>query len=104
MHHQHSLGGYHHQPAMHHQHYSLCGRQRRKIGINNMKAKIKELQADLKTLQTQCGLLTDILGEQFTAGHASPALHVEPTGHASPELFDLYDSDDSLATADHASP
>eukprot|EP00973_Karenia_brevis_P062775 8728115-Karenia_brevis.AAC.1 len=58
---------------------SLDGRQRRKLGKQKRQKKIEELKAELatqsqqlKTLQTQCGLLLDILGERFTASPASP--------------------------------
>eukprot|EP00973_Karenia_brevis_P001447 196664-Karenia_brevis.AAC.1 len=59
-----------------------------------MKKKIEELQAELadqarllKTLQTQCDLLTDLVGDQFDAGNlvsvANPPVGFCHSRHAS---------------------
>eukprot|EP00973_Karenia_brevis_P007762 1053639-Karenia_brevis.AAC.1 len=44
---------------------------------------IEQLQSEVKSLQTQCGHLTDLLGGTFNV-----------PSHASPVLFDLFDDDD----------
>eukprot|EP00973_Karenia_brevis_P085079 11809108-Karenia_brevis.AAC.1 len=83
--------GLQHTAAMHHQYSSssssMDGRMRRRLGKQKMKARIKALESQVETLQTQCGLLTDLLGQQFTASQASPA-HLTTAGHASPVFFD----------------
>eukprot|EP00973_Karenia_brevis_P052878 7349679-Karenia_brevis.AAC.1 len=69
---------------------------------------VATLQAEITALRTQCGHLLDLLGDRFTAGHALPAFLAQPafsSSHASPALIDdSYDSEDSIATADHTSP
>eukprot|EP00973_Karenia_brevis_P052675 7319179-Karenia_brevis.AAC.1 len=82
MQHQYSLmpssSGLQHSAAMHHQYSStsssssLDGRMRRRLGKIKQQKKIEELKAELatqsqllKTLQTQCELLSDLLGEHI---------------------------------------
>eukprot|EP00973_Karenia_brevis_P024035 3315837-Karenia_brevis.AAC.1 len=106
---------------MHHQHslsssssVELDGRRRRRLGKQKMQSKLHQQKQIIQELETQCGLLSDLLGQQFTAGHAPPAKLDAPAstpstnmaaGHASPELFDLFSTDDGhFATADHPSP
>eukprot|EP00973_Karenia_brevis_P062766 8727470-Karenia_brevis.AAC.1 len=89
------------------------GREARRVGKAKMQARIialqtqcEHLQQQVKTLQTQCGLLTDLLDkhvcELLPAGHPSPALidgndlsTTVTAGHSSPVLFDLFADDDN---------
>eukprot|EP00973_Karenia_brevis_P083634 11602619-Karenia_brevis.AAC.1 len=82
---------------------SLDGRRRRRLGKVRMQKKIEELKAELaiqtsllKTLQTQCALFSDLLGEHMF-GHL-------PTSHPSPVLFDGHESFTGAASSGHAAP
>eukprot|EP00973_Karenia_brevis_P036996 5100254-Karenia_brevis.AAC.1 len=131
MHHQrrhYSQSGLFATSAMHHQLYSLSGRQRRRVGIQNMISTIRALeqqvevmqsiildqQHDLETLEAALdpSHATPVLNDatlsststSTSADHALPAhLDSVTADHASPVLFDMFDTD-SDATADHASP
>eukprot|EP00973_Karenia_brevis_P070595 9813213-Karenia_brevis.AAC.1 len=84
--------------------------------IEELKAELDIQTSLLKTLQTQCALFTDLLGEHMfghlPTSHSSPVLFdghesfagAATAGHAAPVLFDLFDDEDNNNDFGHASP
>eukprot|EP00973_Karenia_brevis_P088172 12226067-Karenia_brevis.AAC.1 len=100
-----------HEPS----YYALSGKKKRAIGKALMVKEIQALRSQVVTLQTQCGLLQEVIESLqlqcgLLPGHASPvqlppSLVTATAGHASPALFDLFtDDDDSSVSSGHASP
>eukprot|EP00973_Karenia_brevis_P021024 2891768-Karenia_brevis.AAC.1 len=73
-------------------HHTLCGRDRSRLGKQRQQCIIAALRDEIKSLQTQCGFFTDLLGDHFDAITEVASTHAKSSlsefDHASPGHFD----------------